>query len=85
VQGTIAQIISLTTYGSAFLMGRPLDGFYPNNSTFKFCEYVRFVDLERNATKWDELPYAEDPTSWFERLKREDAHAVRMLYVPMGG
>ena len=85
MQGTIAQIISLTTHGSVFLTGRPTDGFYPNNSTFKFCEYVRFVDLKKNGAQWDELPYAEDPPSWFERLKNEGATAVRMIYASTGG
>lgn len=85
MQGTIAQVISLTTHGSAFLTGRPLDGYYPNNSTFGFCEYVRFVDLKRNDAEWDALPYAEDPRSWFERLKNEGARAVRLLDVSTGG
>ena len=68
MQGTIAQIIALTTYGNAFVAGTPhfnLYEFYPGNSTFRFCEYVRFVDRRPHSDAWEEPVYAPDPSTWF--------------------
>ena len=83
MQGTIAQIVSLTTWGNAFLRGTfgvGDAGFYPNNSAFNFCEYVRFVDLKRQGGRWEPTAYASDPVAWFERLKQDGVHTLRMLY-----
>lgn len=86
MQGTIAQVIALTVYGSAFLNATSelSQGFYPANSTFGFCEYVRFVDLQRNGDKWEEIPYAPDPVAWFERLRHDGAVTLRIISGPSG-
>jgi hypothetical protein len=81
VQGTIAQIIALVTHGNACLKGSPgfdPSAFYPANSTFVFCEYVRFVDLRKKKRGWDESAYAADPNEWFARLKRDGVYSLRM-------
>lgn len=80
MQGTIAQVVSLTVYGNAFLSGRDIRNFYPSNTTFKFCEYVRFVDLKRKQQIWEESPYATDPIGWLSRVQNEGACALRMIY-----
>jgi hypothetical protein len=85
VQAPIAQIVALTTYGNAFLAGAPgadSSAFYPANSTFRFCEHVKFVDLDLKAGKQDEVPYADDPPAWLSRLKRDKIHGLRMVYRP---
>lgn len=87
MQGTIAQVVALTAYGNAFLQ-RVSDSnvteFYPSNSTFTFCEYVKFLDLQRNQENWEERPYASDPIAWFECLRNEGANTLRMIYGPSG-
>jgi hypothetical protein len=88
MQGTVAQIIALTTYGNAFVFGAPafdVSGFYPANSTFLFCEYVRFVYLRQKGDAWEEVAYADDPPAWFARLKKDGVNAIRMIYGSTGG
>jgi hypothetical protein len=87
MQGPIAQIIALTTFGNVFLADSSdtrLTNFYPSNSTFAFCKEVRFVDMKRQGEKREELQYADDPHSFFERLKDEGYKALRMRYAPSG-
>lgn len=81
MQASIAQIIALVTWGNAVLKGRVVDevSFYPSNSTFTFCESVRFCDLGRVGEK---SIYAADPTAWFKRLRQEGVSALRMVYRP---
>lgn len=85
MQGTIIQIVALTIYGNAYLADYDIDEFFPENNAFKFCEYVRFVDLEQTEAGHEESPYAQDPIQWFARLQREGAEALRMIYQPSGG
>lgn len=88
MQGSIAQIIALTTWGNAAL-GEVVSfdeaSFYPSNSTFTFCEYVKFVDLRKSGATWKEIAYAPDPIAWFKRIKREGAYTLRMIYKPSQG
>jgi hypothetical protein len=84
MQGPIAQIIAITTHGSAFLASAPrfdATNFYPANTTFAFCEYVKFVDLERTEAGWQEIEFASDPLAWFARLQEEDVHALRLSHI----
>lgn len=76
--GTVAQAIALTTYGNEALRpGCAIDAaaFYPSNSTFQFCEYVRFAE----AVAW-----AEDPIAWFDRLKKDGVRALRLHHGSTG-
>jgi len=88
MQTALAQIVALTTWGNSCLRGDPqfnADHFYPGNSTFGFCEHVRFVDLKATGSKWTEESYAADPSAWFLRMKQEGITALRMLYAPSDG
>jgi hypothetical protein len=88
MQATIAQIIALTIHGNASIKGAPQltrSDFFPANSTFIFCEYVRFVDMKRNAASWDESDYASDPAAWFARLKQESVSALRLVHESTDG
>lgn len=83
MQGTIAQIIALVTHGNSFLAGSPRfepAAFYSANTTFVFCEYVKFVDLKKKNKGWDESPYAADPNEWLVQLKRDRVYGLRMSY-----
>lgn len=82
MQGPIAQVIALTIYGNSIVQGydADIDEFFPSNSTFMFCEYVRFVDIKSNS----ETIYAENPVAWFKKLKEEGVFAFRLTYGPSG-
>jgi hypothetical protein len=88
MQGTIVQVINLTTYGNAFVVGAPafdVSNFYPTSGSFTFCEYVRFVRLGQKGDTLEEVVYADDPPAWFARLKKDRVYAIRMIYGPTGG
>ena len=83
MQGTIAQIVALTTYGNVFLTDASafdIAAFYPGNSTFQFCEHVRFVDLKRSDGGWEDADYAVDPVKWFTCLRQDGVYALRLTY-----
>jgi hypothetical protein len=87
MQGSIAQVVALTTYGNACLNGAPDSrnlNFYPSSSTFTFCEIVKFVDLRQDGEKPEEIPYEPDPVAWFERLQNNGVTSLRMIYGPSG-
>jgi len=81
MQGTIAQLLSLAAHGNEYLSGRPDNSYYPDNSTFKFCKFVKFVDLQSSGTKWHEREFASDPNSWFEKLKDTGVVQLRVRYI----
>lgn len=81
MQGILAQQIALTTYGNAYLSGVPgVDWkvFFPSNSTFSFCEYVRFVDRGAGEAGAEDAPYAAEPVAWFEKLSRNGVSRLRL-------
>jgi hypothetical protein len=86
MQGTIAQIVALTTHGNAFLGGPSRAASFPRaHSTLQYCEYVRFVDLKPKAGGWEETPYADDASAWFARLRRDEVSGLRLVYLPSTG
>jgi hypothetical protein len=84
MQGPIAQIIALTLYGNAVIHGHnpEIDKFFPSNSTFTFCEYVKFVDVSEINGTVEEKPFSNNPQDWFEKLKTEGVFAFRLIYGP---
>jgi len=85
MQGTIAQVVALTTHGNAILQGsQKLQGleFQAQNSTFKFCEWIRFTDAISGVSSVEERTCATDVHGWFEGLKKEGVGGVRMTYTP---
>ena len=86
VQGSIAQIVALTTYGNAFLRGLTEfnESFYPANSTFKFCERIEFVGMQPDGEKWKEALLAADPIAWLEVIRSDGVTGLQMSYGPSG-
>ena len=82
MQGTIAQIVALTAHGNAILQKRSAaeGSLQTKNSTFRFCEWVKFTDAPSVASTHKELAYAPDVKGWFERLHSEGVCAIRMSY-----
>lgn len=80
MQGTVAQIIALTVHGNSILQkGSVFDSaeFERQNSTFKFCESVDFMERVPGI-------FAANPHDWFERLRSEGVRSLRMSYGPSG-
>lgn len=81
MQTSLVQQIVLTTYGNAHLRGVPgvdWTAFYPSNSSFSYCEFVRFVDRGGREADATVSPYASDPVGWFERLARDGVSRLRL-------
>jgi hypothetical protein len=78
VQGTLAQLLAVAIHGNASLQGRDASGFFPGNSTCKFCEFVNFVHLEPLKKAWREVPFAASPQQWFQRLGAAGARGLRV-------
>lgn len=86
MQGTIAQIVALVVHGNAYFRGAEQQAvaFPSTHSTLTFCEFVKFVSLTRSGESWSETPFAQDPTSWLEELRKSRVSAIRMTYMPSG-
>jgi len=81
MQGTIAQLLSIAAHGNEYLSGRIDDSYFPDSSTFKFCKFVKFMDLQSSGTKWHEREFAEDPNAWFLKLKDTGVIQLRVRYI----
>jgi hypothetical protein len=87
VLGSVAQMIALTIYGNAALHENSINvsALYPSNSTFQYCEYVRFVDVTTSAKQVEEVQWATDSLAWFGRLRNDGFYALRLHYGATGG
>ena len=82
MNGELAQLIALVTYGNTFLSKPSGDVLSPNNATFKFNEYVRFVDLKSAPQGLSEVPYAGTPSDWYRALQREQCIGLGLSQQP---
>ncbi|MBN9380205.1 MAG: hypothetical protein J0H74_05540 [Chitinophagaceae bacterium] len=85
--GILAQVISLTSYGNAFLQADEFaEDFYPSNSTFQFCNKVDFKNFRKRifSSSPREVPVANDPNEWFRFLKKDGCKKIRLYYQPAG-
>jgi len=86
MQGSLAQAVALTIYGNAALaIGLDPAGFYPSNSTFKYCQSVTFSENPRAGSKPELASYASDPVAWIKNLQGEGASLLRMNYASSEG
>lgn len=81
MQGTIAQLLSIAAHGNEYFAGRFDDSYFPDSSTFKFCKFVKFVDLQISGTKWHERDFAKDPNTWFKKLQETGVVQLRVRYI----
>lgn len=85
MQGAVAQIVALVVHGNTYFRGAEHAAAFPSDhSTLTFCEFAKFVGLMRSGENWSETPFAQDPASWLEELRRSGVHAIRMIYLPSG-
>jgi hypothetical protein len=88
MQGSIAQIVALTTHGNFILQNPPNFqnwDFFLQNSTFRFCESVAFADARPHSLNRQEQAYAKSVKGWFDRLLNEGIYSLRMSYEPSAG
>jgi hypothetical protein len=81
--GIHAQLISLASYGNAFLQAGELsDDFYPMHSSFQFCNSVDFKSLKKSffSSAPKEVLLARDPGDWFRLLKKDGCRKIRLYY-----
>jgi len=83
MQGELSQIISLTSYGNGFFNNEHLiENYFPNNTTFQFCNSVDFRDFKKRSfsSKFDETIFAKNPLEWFRNLKKQGCQKLRLYY-----
>jgi len=83
--GTLAQIISLVSYGNEyFLHGNLPEHFYPTNTVFKFCNSVDFVKFNAvsKTSNTEEFVVANDPKDWYKQLADKGIKFLRLFYQP---
>lgn len=80
MQGVVAQLLSIANYGNAYLLGHPVEDYYPNDLAFKFCEHVKFVDLQSSGAQNEINDFASNPIDWFEKLKSTQVSQLRVRY-----
>ncbi|MDX7986913.1 hypothetical protein FE392_06150 [Xenorhabdus sp. 12] len=83
MNANIYQIIVLAAYGNAYLSENYCAHNFSDHSAFKYCKFVKFVDLVKSDNKYSEINFAETPISWFEQLKSSGVMQLRVYHVPI--
>lgn len=83
MNGSVAQIVALTCFGNAFLSGKKIESFFPQNTTFSFCDRVDFVFLKQSISgKLEEEELAGTPEEWFDYIKSLNASGIWLSRIP---
>jgi hypothetical protein len=80
MNGHVAQAASLVICGNDFLRGFDLGRYWPEASTFKYHKAVRFTALAEGLPPLHDVSYADDPTAWFLRCRREGIDGFMLQY-----
>jgi len=75
-----AQMVVLATYGNHFFQTGVLYGSFFENIVFGFCKSVTFAELRESEHGVLEQPYAQSPQAWFEKLRADGVHGLRLHY-----
>jgi len=90
VNGTVAQIISIVSYGNEYLLNNNNGKLTFNNTTFKYCNNVCFIDwvkptwFQKNfkgMKKHYEVSIASDFEHWLYFLKKRGIKRLYLHYV----
>ena len=80
--GTLAQLIALASFGNAYLdESSDVEGFYPSNSTFQFCNEISFVEVKK-FLRVKEKEVAKTPNHWFNYLRTFNCRRLTLKYAP---
>ena len=83
MNGVLAQLVALTSYGNNYLAHDYVPvGFYPGNSTFQFCSKVDFIEFHQQlfSKKLKETIVAPGPAEWYKYLKKEGCRKLRLYF-----
>jgi len=82
--GTVAQLISLVSYGNNYLRtgGKLPKDYFPDNSGFLFCQSVDFRIIRKAyfLSKSKEMTIAADPEAWFKHLKDQGCLQLKLYF-----
>jgi len=90
MNGPIAQVVAITSYGNAWLFCNSEPFFSIENSTAKFCNEICFIDWVksgwldkrfRGRKEYYGKAIASDFNSWINYLKRENVKRLYLHYV----
>jgi hypothetical protein len=74
--GTLAQLISLVTYGNFYLINLVQNEFKDSNTTLQFCNMVHFIDYENKT----EITISKSINDWFLFLKNDNVKYLKLHY-----
>ena len=82
MNGTLSQLVTLTSAANGVIAGRTgADSIYPSNADFKFCNSVRFIDIQKPFLgKPQEIERHKDPNEWLRSLKPGRATRAWLTY-----
>ncbi|MEO7175952.1 MAG: hypothetical protein ABIV51_08740 [Saprospiraceae bacterium] len=81
MNGTILQLIGLTTYGDVFLRtGLMPPDFYPEHVIYRFCNQVDFREYKKSfyEKETSELILNKDPIEWYADLWENDCKKMSL-------
>lgn len=79
MNGPLAQLVALTCQGNAFMEGKEISRFFPDNSTCQFCDHIHFIEFEKGIFgKPKEKVVADSPDDWFTYQKKKRITGFRM-------
>jgi hypothetical protein len=83
MNGPIAQIVALVCHGNAKLRGLEVLSFFPDNSTCKDCESIRFLEFKSSLfSSPKEKIVASLPDLWFSELTPRGIKGLRLGRAP---
>ncbi len=80
MNGQIAQLCALACHANHVLSGQPLPNGFEANSTFRYCEFVRFFRRMPVVRIVSEV--AATPAEWIRGLARQSSKSVLLVAVP---
>ena len=83
MNGNLSQQVALVSFGNEFLKTKIIDdNFYPNNSTFQYCNSVEFMDFKKAffSSKVKEVSVANNPIEWFKFLRNEGCKKLALNF-----
>lgn len=82
MDGTVAQIISMTAYANAYLSGKEPFSYNLSNSSAQCCEKIQYVDLVKKLYRYSEKMIARNPDEWVKFLRDSGVKSLWLHYVP---
>ena len=78
---TLSQLVTLVSYGNAYLRGREI-GSLSSNTEFQFCNTVEFLFPKPAGSWFGKELLVNSPLKWLETLKERKCVRLKLLHVP---